>query len=305
MASTDSDMVIVYNGEVYNYNDLRAELEVLGHEFVTKSDTEVVLHAYEAWGTRALPKLNGMFAFAVASPSRGEWFLARDPFGIKPLYYTTAKDRFAFSSEITPLMRLPWVRKFARPEFLEAFVSQGYIAEHEPLTFFLDVMKIPPGHFAMVREADVFVESYVPKSSIESRSWPETERGISGDEFANLAARVRDSLITSTRIRLQSEVPVGTCLSGGLDSSSIVCIINNLLKDLRAEAYSVGERQHVFSAVYENFDRDERPWIRAVAGATSVEGRQVYPLSAGLMQEVDQLVPSQEEPFHTPSVYAQ
>src|SRR5439155_8560930 len=102
MHSQDSDMVIAYNGEVYNYQSLRTELEGLGHEFATRSDTEVVLHAYEAWGAEALPRLNGMFAFAIACPGRREWFLARDPFGIKPLYYTTTKDRFAFSSEIRP-----------------------------------------------------------------------------------------------------------------------------------------------------------------------------------------------------------
>jgi len=306
MGSLDSDMVIVYNGEVYNYRDLRAELEILGHEFVTQSDTEVVLHAYEAWGTRALPKLNGMFAFAIAIPSRGQWFLARDPFGIKPLYYTRSKDRFAFSSEIRPLMRLPWVRKLARPEFLEAFLSQGHIAENRPLTFFVDIMKIPPGHFAKVEGAEVSVEKYSLQPPTATSQGPNEAAGRNRRaEFAALAARVRDLLITATRLRLQSEVPLGTCLSGGLDSSSVVCIINNLLKDSKAQADSVGERQHVFSAVYENFARDERRWIQAVTNATAVEGRQVRPISAGLMREIDQLVRTQEEPFHSPSVYAQ
>src|SRR5437773_11722431 len=138
LSSTDSHFVLAYNGEVYNYQELADELKDLGHHFVTRGDTEVVLHGYEEWGAGVLRKLNGMFAFAIVDRDARAWFLARDPFGIKPLYYSRHEEQFAFASEIKPLLEIPWVRRSARKDLLRDFILEGTLPEDQEPTLFAD-----------------------------------------------------------------------------------------------------------------------------------------------------------------------
>jgi len=299
-------MVLVYNGEVYNHDALRAELELLGHRFSSRCDSEAVLHAYEAWGIGALDKFNGMFAFAIANPTREQWFLARDQFGIKPLYYALGGGKFAFSSEIKGLVEIPWVRKLARRESLEDFIAHGSIAEGGRRTFFTDVSKIPPGHCAVWERGELRLEPYARNKNagepVRGSLVPESKKTQKSG-----ATRVKTLALleAAIRIRLQSEVPVGTSLSGGIDSSSIVCFISQFLATDRTLTRTLGSRQSVFSAVYEGFSKDESKWIKIVTDSTRVQKRITRPTSAGLLQELEQLVRAQEEPFQSPSVYAQ
>jgi len=296
MASPDSTLVIAYNGEVYNYRDLMNRLARLGHRFATQSDTEVVLHAYEEWGESGLSKLNGMFAFAVVDRNTDSWFLARDPFGIKPLYYSNDGKKFAFASEIAPLLLMPWVGRVARSNLLTRFIAAGILPEDRPETLFMDVYKVRPGHILTFQDGKLETKRFLPKWTVK----PAQTKNI--DE---LTKETDDILLASVQMRRQSEVPAGTCLSGGLDSSSLVGVINKLLLAHLEEAKSVGSRQHVFSAVYGTPPIDEEEWIDLVVNATGVKANKVTPSSAGLIEELDTLIRAQEEPFQSPSVYAQ
>ncbi len=253
--SPDSELVIGYNGEVYNHAALRGQLEREGHTFRTHCDTEAVLHSYEQWGQLALDRFNGMFAFAILDPKSSKWFLARDQFGMKPLFFSLNGSKFAFSSEIKPLLHC-------------AAYENGSlgIARYRKLTPISDTVR---------RYSTALVE--------------ETRR----------------QLVESVRIRLESEVPLGTCLSGGMDSSSIVCILHNLLQSLSRVRTSAAADQSTFSAVYRQFGRDESSWVEIVARSTGVDSRKIEPSSEGLIAEIEDLIRAQEEPFSTPSVYAQ
>ena len=167
MASPDSTLVIAYNGEVYNYRDLMNRLARLGHRFATQSDTEVVLHAYEEWGESGLSKLNGMFAFAVVDRNTDSWFLARDPFGIKPLYYSNDGKKFAFASEIAPLLLMPWVGRVARSNLLTRFIAAGILPEDRPETLFMDVYKVRPGHILTFQDGKLETKRFLPKWTVK------------------------------------------------------------------------------------------------------------------------------------------
>jgi len=202
---SDADgWTIVFNGEIYNYKSLRVELSQLGFRFQTSSDTEVVLNAYRCWGEAALPRLRGMFAFAVAAPHRDEIFLARDPFGIKPLYFSADDEYLRFASEITALR--PFSREMAStPALIDLFVW-GNIAA--PNTIFADIKALEPGHWARIDSGGMALRQWAdPAQDLDLASSPVTE-----DASIEL---IRDS----TRLHLESDVEVGVFLSSGVDSS--------------------------------------------------------------------------------------
>ncbi len=288
--------MIGYNGEVYNHAALRGQLEREGHTFRTHCDTEAVLHSYEQWGQLALDRFNGMFAFAILDPKSSKWFLARDQFGMKPLFFSLNGSKFAFSSEIKPLLQLPWVRRLARAEVVQKYVQTGIISEDRRETFFVDVARLPPGHCAAYENGSLGIARYRKLTPIS-----DTVRRYS----TALVEETRRQLVESVRIRLESEVPLGTCLSGGMDSSSIVCILHNLLQSLSRVRTSAAADQSTFSAVYRQFGRDESSWVEIVARSTGVDSRKIEPSSEGLIAEIEDLIRAQEEPFSTPSVYAQ
>jgi asparagine synthase (glutamine-hydrolysing) len=222
MVSRDQRYVILYNGEVYNFRELRKELEALGHAFATHCDTEVLLYAYAQWGTASVERLRGMFAYAVWDREEQELFLARDRLGIKPLYYTQGADGlFAFSSELKSLLTLPWLERKVDPHAVENYLAVGYVPD--PGTIYESVRKLAPGHRALVRRAsgEVRLEQYwdVPFRPHAAGSLAET-----GEE---LIARLREAV----DIRMVAEVPLGAFLSGGVDSSAVVALMAGLSPD--------------------------------------------------------------------------
>jgi asparagine synthase (glutamine-hydrolysing) len=285
MGTSDGRLWITYNGEIFNYLELREELRAHGHAFRTESDTEVLLAAYAEWGEDALPRLNGMFAFALYDARERSVFCARDRFGVKPFHYWTDDRLFAFASEIKALFAHPRIRPRPDQGSLGGFLVSGALDETER-TFFEGVRSLPGGHCLRV-DLD---------GGVAARRWyalPETEtRRADPAEFGAL-------LEDAVRIRLRSDVDVGTCLSGGLDSSSIVALTARLRGPRSAASH------WSFSVVYPEPDLDESPHIDAVVERTRVGSARTTPTAAELARDLPSLVRSQDEPFPSASMYSQ
>src|SRR3954454_23620448 len=242
MVSADGRCWIVFNGEIYNYRELREELSGYGHRFRGGSDTEVILAAFQQWGTGCLQRFNGMWAFAVWDTGEKQLFLARDRFGVKPLHYTWDGARFGFASEVKELLSSDGASSAADDQAVyDYLVSGGMPSPAEGRTFFRDVRALPPAHWMTVGQGPLTVQRYYALPDGQGNGHSRAEGAVT---------RYRDLLTDAIRIRLRSDVPVGTCLSGGVDSSSIVCVINRLMAEDGVAAAQVGERQKTFSAVY-------------------------------------------------------
>ncbi len=216
MLNQEQTVCVVFNGEIYNFRDIRSELEKLGYTFNTHSDTEVILHAWQAWGEACVKRLRGMFAFAIWDKKERVLFLARDRMGIKPLYYTLTKTGLLlFSSELKAILVHPDVCRETDPKAIEDYFSFGYIPD--PKTIFRGVHKLAPGHTMIVQREKPLSE---PK-----RYWDVPfEPKVRGSE-QDICQELMSKLDEAVKIRLVSEVPLGAFLSGGVDSSSIVALM--------------------------------------------------------------------------------
>lgn len=299
MISSDKNLVIVFNGEIYNYREIAVELEELGHKFESSSDTEVILAAYQEWGEQALEKFNGMWALAIYDLKKDELFLSRDRMGVKPLYYFRNENIFAFASEIKALLAHPDVKAKPNDQMIYDYLANGF-TDHTEQTFFKGIKQLLPGHRLKItdngqRTTDNIFWDIDPDKKIELT-----------DEKA--AENFRDLFEDSVRMRLRSDVTIGSCLSGGLDSSSIVLAVNELLNKEKESTKSVGERQKTFSAIYKSPEfakANEKPYMDLVIEKTKVEPHFVEPDPANLWQNIQKLVYAQDEPFNSTSIYAQ
>ena len=221
---------VSYNGEIYNYPELRRELQGKGHVFSTMTDTEILVHLYEEEGTEFLNRLNGQWAFALWDSGKKRLFIARDRVGIRPVYYTIANGTFIFASEIKALLTQPEIHRSVNPQVLDQIFT--FWAPLPGKTFFDGIKELPPGHFLLFDEQGIRIDRYwkIPLSS--GNRWT-TE---SPDE---LSEQVRDLLVDSVKIRLRADVPVGTYLSGGLDSSGVTSIV---AKQFNPEVQTFGIR---------------------------------------------------------------
>jgi len=295
MSNEDGSVWIVYNGEIYNYLEIGKELERLGHRLKSKADTEVMLHAYEEWGTDCLRRFNGMWAFAIVDLAKKRIFCSRDRAGEKPFYYVYDGNGFLFASEIKALVRLGEVRSHPNDRVIADYLFLG-ISDHTSETFFEGVSQLRPGEYLVIEDNRVMIQSYwdiEPKSKYYDREFEYVEH------FYEL---FEDSI----RLRLRSDAPIGSCLSGGLDSSSIVCLANRLMFDgQNIDPKLVGEKQKTFSSCFENPVYDERKFIEFVIRRTGAEKNYVFPNPAGLITDLTRLVWHQDEPFVSTSIYAQ
>jgi asparagine synthase (glutamine-hydrolysing) len=216
MSTEDGRLWITYNGEVYNFRELRRELAVLGYRFRTESDTEVVLYAYAAWGPKCVERFNGMFAFGLWDAKERVLFLARDRLGIKPLYYHVGAHGVTFASDLPALAADPDVSRRLDPQALSDYLSLGYVLA--PKTIFRDVRKLPPGHALLCGARDTRSFSYWDLASrvLETRS------ALAAASEAALTEELRARLARSVASQMVSDVPVGAFLSGGVDSSAVV-----------------------------------------------------------------------------------
>ena len=294
----DKSIWIIYNGEIYNHKGIREELEKR-HKFYTNSDTEVIIHAYEEYGFECVKKFNGMWAFCIYDKNKNIFFLSRDRFGIKPLYYFFDEEKFIFASEIKAILK--YVKPEENDEMIYNFLVNN-VDLYKDETFFKNIKSVMPSTNLIfdLKINEIEKQRYWDINKINRKT---TSVSKEDEEYAK---KFHDLFKDSVKLRLMSEVPVGTCLSGGLDSSSIVCIVNKILTDGNEEIKeSIGEKQKTFSAVYEYKRIDEREYIEEVIKETNVEKNYVFPSGEELFKEVEKLIYYQEEPFMSTSIYAQ
>jgi len=227
LVNEDESCYLLFNGEIYNYRDLRTELQTAGHEFTSETDSEVILHGYEEWGTSVTERLRGMFAFAIWDEQEGQLVLARDPFGIKPLVYYEGEDRFIFASELKGILADDTIPREVSPGGLNAYFRYRYIPA--PLTIWENMYKLPPGTILINDGEETEVESYWRLDDYVSFQSPSQD-----EARVKVQSRLHDS-ITS---HLVSDVPVGVLLSGGIDSSLIAALASKSNDSL--VAFSMG-----------------------------------------------------------------
>ena len=277
---------VVFNGEIYNYVELRDDLRRLGHRFVTEGDAEVLLHAWAQWGEQALSRLNGMFAIAIWDAAGRRLTLATDRFAEKPLFFHDVADRLMFASDVRALRAAHPSVGVPDPGAAARFLALGTMPIL-PATFFADVQRLPPAHIA----------SWTAGEGLKMRRWWEPATVDVPREPTAAARRLRELLRDSVALRLRSDVPVGTSLSGGVDSSAIVGVSSELLGD---------HRRHAFTATFPGFERDEWAYAEAVASSAGVVCHHaVRPEMPDLLDDLPALVADQEEPFGSTSIYAQ
>jgi asparagine synthase (glutamine-hydrolysing) len=276
---------LVFNGEIYNYRELRDELRALGHEFETEGDGEVLLHAWSQWGEGALDRFNGMFAFAVWDASERTLTLAADPFGEKPLYYAETGGRIVFGSEIKAILHDENVGADIEDDALALFLTRGSMPEIHT-SFFRGINRLPAAHVLRWRDGRRTLRRYWTPQQVDA------PRG-----YGEAVERVRELLLDSIRLRLRSDVPVGTSLSGGIDSSTVVALSAQLAGD---------HRRHAFTARFRGFERDEWQYAAETAErAGVVEHHAVEPTADDLLGDLERLVLDHEEPVGSLSIYAQ
>jgi asparagine synthase (glutamine-hydrolysing) len=288
MASADGSAWLIFNGEVYNYIELRAELARLGHQFRTGTDTEVILAAYREWGTECLSHFVGMWALAICDLRERRLFLARDPFGIKPLFYAADAHRLVFGSEIKALLASGEIGRGVNPQRLYDYLTSG-LTDHSGETLFADVRQLPPAHRMSVSFDD-------PTSARPERYWQIDLDRKSNVTFADAAARLRELFLENVRLHLRSDVTVGAALSGGIDSSSIVMGMRHADSQVPV---------HAVSYVADDEAVNEERWVDIVAQAARAEVHKTHPTADDLVADVDDLIATQDEPFGSTSIFAQ
>lgn len=279
---------IAFNGEVYNYLELRADLERMGHRFRSSGDTEVVLAAYAQWGTRAFERFTGMFAFALLDMQERTVVLCRDPFGIKPLYYAIGNDGLFFASELPALMELVPARRSVDPEQLYRYLRYG-ITDEGSTTLLAGIHQMRAASYALVSidRPQMFEQVTYWKPSLQTRT------DIS---FEQATARVRDLFLDSVRLHLRSDVPVGSALSGGIDSSAVVCAMRYIDSDVAL---------HAFSYIASDSPLNEEAYVDLVAQGVGAQVHKVYPQPEELLDDLALLSTAQGEPFRSTSIFAQ
>jgi asparagine synthase (glutamine-hydrolysing) len=296
LCNEDGTLWIVYNGEIYNLPELRSELETRGHQFHSHSDTEMILHAYEEWGQNCLTRFNGMWAFVIWDTRQHRLFVARDRTGIKPLYYWQTKERIAFSSEIKVLLALG-AAPVANPQAVFDYLA-GNLTDHGSATFFQAIHSLAPAHAMSV--------DLRTGQQTQSVYWQiDPQRRLDYPSEGDYVEQFRSLFEDAVRVHLLSDRPVGTCLSGGLDSSSIVAMIARLIGQGGLHVVGMEKKQKTFSARYRDFSQDEGRFIQSVIDAFDVDPFMTYPTFAGLQEEWQTLFYHQEEPFGSSSIFAQ
>jgi asparagine synthase (glutamine-hydrolysing) len=276
---------ITYNGEIYNYLELRSELEAAGEKFTSSSDTEVILAAYRKWGQACLSRFNGMFAFALWDGARRELFCARDRFGVKPFYYQFDGRAFAFASEPRALALTQAHRIRPRLEALRDLVALDWV-DHGAQTCFEGIEQLMPGHFLVLGEKGLGVR----------RWWTLDPSARAAGHPADWEKRFAELFTDSVKLRLRSDVEVGSCLSGGLDSTAVVT----------TAAKQMPRPLHAFSCAYDEGPAfDERPFVREAVTASGATSHVVVPDGGDFWNVLDRLSDLQGEPTAGPGLYSQ
>ncbi len=271
----DKTLVLVYNGEIYNYLQLKEELQGMGHVFTTDADTEVILHGYEEYGTDVLGKLRGMFAFALWNTVSETLLIARDPFGIKPLFYCTQNNGFCFGSEIKALLANPDVRKELNEDALPGYLAFQYNPLEE--TFYKGIYQLLPGHFMILENGRMQIHRYW-------RARFHTEETMRREEAEE---RLKEALLNSVEAHKLSDVEVGSFLSGGIDSSFLAV---------------AGEMEKTYSVGFEEAEYDETKKAAQLSRINGMTNHSRLITREEYWDAVPRILEALDEPVADPSV---
>ncbi|MBZ5501199.1 MAG: asparagine synthase (glutamine-hydrolyzing) [Acidobacteriia bacterium] len=288
MQSDDGSLCVTYNGEIYNYKEIRLELERLGHRFHSATDTEVLLRSYQQWGEECLDRFNGMLSFALWDRSAQKLFCARDRFGVKPFYFSLADRTFVFGSEIKQVLAALGKKRVANPRVLSDFLEWG-LQDHLEETSFEGVSQLLGGHSLSLHLREPLRPAIRCYWELKVEPELQVTREDAVDEF-------RSRFAEAVKLRLRSDVPVGVSLSGGVDSSAILC---------EAKRLSPASTFQTFSACFEDSRFDERSYISTVTTVTNSARRWTFPDSESFWKNLETIVYHQDEPVGGTSVFAQ
>lgn len=283
---------ITYNGEIYNYIELRKELEFKGYRFLSNTDTEVIMAAYDCWGTECLHKFNGMWSFVIIDQVKKVAFVARDRFGVKPFYFYEDNNTIFISSEIKQLLEIPVIKVNINQQRAYDYLCWG-VSDHTNETLFENIYQLRPGEAGIIELDKNFIKCDIYK-------WYNLKFNDFCGSFDEAVEEFKYLFFDAVRLRLRSDVQIGSCLSGGLDSSSIVCIVNYLLKQENKEAY-----QKTVSAISDISKYDERQFINEILKSKCINGYFTLPNFDIVFENIDKITWYQDEPFGSTSIFAQ
>lgn len=286
--SDDGRLHLTYNGEIYNYIELRAELEDLGWTFRTKTDTEVLLKAYQQYREACLKKLNGIFAFAIYDTQTGRLFLARDHFGIKPLYYMAVDSKFYFASEIKALRALPGLSLSLNPQAVFDFLVFNRTDVFDE-TFVREIKRLPKGHYGILDRNGLKLVQWWDPRTFAAETAEEPDRRVMDT--------IEQLFVSSAQLQMRSDVPVGSCLSGGLDSSILIGALFTHTP--------LNGRFATFTSSFPQHPVDETRYIDSLNKRYPFRNYRTYPTAESAFQNFERFVYTLDEPTTRASVYAQ
>lgn len=287
MCDTNSDYWITFNGEIYNYIELREELKSLGHIFVTQTDTEVVIEAYKKWGFECLQKFNGMFAFAIYDKKNGQVFCARDRVGVKPFYYSNSHGVFAFASEYKAFIKSKLISFEINESQQFDFIVNANL-ENTEQSLFNRIHELKPSHYLVYNlSSHIFQVTNYYKLPTQL---------ISSNNEQQIIELIEEKLVNAVKLRLRSDVEVGSCLSGGLDSTIIAGVVKKLLPEMQMK---------LFTAVFPNEPFDETNYAKLVSEHVKGNWQTVSPTADDFFKDIETLNYFQDLPVWSTSTYSQ
>lgn len=276
---------IVFNGEIYNYLEIKEILKGYGHKFISNTDTEVILHAFEVWGEKCLEYFRGMWSFIIYDSLTNELFGSRDRFGIKPFYYFNNSSVFAFASEIKPLLGLPNLSTIPNFEVISSYLTVS-LMNFNNQTFFGNILQLEPGYFLKydIKNKKLTFKKYYDLTKISN-----SQESVSYEEF-------RETLNDSFKLHVRSDVPLGSCLSGGLDSSTVAASVSQLLQE---------NKLITITAQSESAQTDESHFAKMVVEHLNIDWAKVKPKYSDFNEDIEYCLFMQEEPVESPSIFMQ
>ncbi|MCW5583874.1 MAG: asparagine synthase (glutamine-hydrolyzing) [Gammaproteobacteria bacterium] len=291
MVLEEAGLSITYNGEIYNYIELRKELEQQGHQFKSGSDTEVILHAWSSWGEKALHKLNGMFSFVLLDTKKKKLYAVRDRYGVKPLYYTQTSGYIAFASEVKQLRELPEYNFQLDEQIAYDYLRYGRV-DHASNTFEVGINQVMPGTMITVD---------ITSGDLKHLTWytlkPVTWKGTEEEACDRFFELLKDSV----KLRMRSDVPVGSALSGGLDSSTIVCLMREVLSGQGAGDHLI----KTITSCQEDNKYDEWEYANEVINKVKADPYRVFPSFEKLQHDLEKMLWHMDYPFGSTSQFSQ
>ncbi|MBS7828739.1 asparagine synthase (glutamine-hydrolyzing) [Wohlfahrtiimonas chitiniclastica] len=286
--STCGKYHIVFNGEIYNYIEIRKELETIGFNFRTNSDTEVLLTAWQHWGVACLQKFIGMFAFVIYDEITQTITLVRDAFGIKPLFYYNKNDELLFGSDIRAVIKLMTEKPQPNLQVAYDYLVSG-IYDSNDMSFIQDINHVPPGSFMQYNLAKKVIHP-------SQKWWSPNISKTTSISFNDAAQRVKELFLESVSYNLRSDVPIGAALSGGVDSSAVVCAMHLLNPE---------QKIHTFSYIANDEKISEEKWVDGINQYVNASPNKVYADASDIIKDLDHMILMQGEPFGGTSIYAQ